>query len=81
MANLLIRDIEAPLKERLEESARKHNRSLSDEAKLLLQRALASGADDRKLGTLMSQLLPPESRSDDFVFEVPGEVSRPPDFE
>jgi plasmid stability protein len=81
MADLLIRDIEAPLKQRLEESARKNNRSLSDEVKLLLQRALATGTDDRKLGTLMRRSLPPESRSDDYVFEVPGEVSRPPDFE
>jgi len=77
MADLLIRDIEARLKERLEERARKNNHSLSDEAKLLLQRALASGTDDRRLGTLMSQLLPPESRSDDFVFEIRGDVSRP----
>jgi antitoxin FitA len=76
MTDLLIRDIEPRLKERLEESARKNNHSLSDEAKLLLQRSLASGTDDRRLGTLMSQLLPPESRSDDFVFEVPAEVSR-----
>jgi plasmid stability protein len=76
MADLLIRDIEVPLKQRLEESARKNNRSLSDEAKLLLQRALASEIDDRKLGTLMSQLLPPESRSDDFVFEIRGDGSR-----
>ena len=60
MADLLIRDIEAQLKRRLEESARRNNRSLSDEAKLLLQRALSTGTDDRKLGTLMSQLLPPE---------------------
>jgi plasmid stability protein len=81
MADLLIRNIEAPLKQRLEESARKNSRSLSDEAKLLLQRALASETDDRKLGTLMSQLLPPEDRSDDFVFEIRGDVSRPPDFE
>ena len=81
MADLLIRDIEARMKRQLEESARKNNRSLSDEAKLLLQRALATDGDDRRLGTLMSQLLPPESRSDDYVFEVPGEVSRPPEFE
>jgi antitoxin FitA len=81
MADLLIRDIETRLKRRLQESARRNNRSLSDEAKLLLRRALSIGTDDRKLGTLMSQLLPPESRSDDYVFEVPGKVSRPPDFE
>ena len=81
MADLLIRHIEARLKRRLEESARKNKRSLSEEAKLLLQRALAVGSDDRKLGTLMSELLPPASRSDEYIFETPGEISRPPDFE
>ena len=73
MADLLIRGIGGRLKRQLEESARKINHSPSDEAKLLLQRALASGTDDRRLGTLMSQLLLPESRSDDYVFEPPGD--------
>jgi plasmid stability protein len=43
MADLLIRNVEARLKRQLRESARRNNRSLSDEAKLLLQRALAMG--------------------------------------
>jgi plasmid stability protein len=81
MPDLLIRKIPPQLKRQIEENARKHNRSLSEEAKLLIQRALAAGADDRKLGTLMSQLLAPEDRSDEYIFEVPGDVSRPPDFE
>ena len=81
MADLLIRDIEPQLKRQLQENARKHNRSISDEAKLLLQRALATETGGRKLGTLMSQLLPPEDRSDDYVFEIRGEISKPPDFE
>jgi plasmid stability protein len=81
MADLLIRDLGAQLKRRLEESARGNNRSLSEEAKALIQRALAAETDNRKLGTLMSQLLPAEHRSDDFVFEVPEDISRPPDFE
>ena len=81
MTDLLIRDIGAQLKRRLEESARENNRNLSEEAKVLIQRALAAGADNRKLGTLMSQLLPAEDRSDEYVFEVSGDISRPPDFE
>jgi plasmid stability protein len=81
MTDLLIRNIEPRLKRQLQENARKHNRSISDEAKLLLQRALASEAGGRKLGTLMSQLLPPEYRSEEYVFEIRGEISRPPDFE
>jgi plasmid stability protein len=81
MVDLLIRDVGAQLKRKLEESARKNNHSLSEEAKVILQRALATNTDDRKLGTLMSQLLAPEDRSDDYVFEIRGDVSRPPDFE
>jgi hypothetical protein len=81
MPDLLIRDIEPQLKRQLEENARRNNHSLSEEAKLLIRRALAAGNDNRKLGTLMSQLLAPEDRSDDYVFEVPGDISRPPAFE
>jgi hypothetical protein len=81
MVDLLIRDVGAQLKRKLEESARKNNHSLSEEAKVILQRALTTKTDDRKLGTLMSQILPPEDRSDDYVFEIQGDVSRPPDFE
>jgi hypothetical protein len=81
MADLLIRDIDPRLKRELEDSARKNSNTLSEEAKLLIRRALSVEADTRKLGTLMSQLIPPEYRSDDFVFEVPGEISPPPDFE
>jgi plasmid stability protein len=81
MADLLIRDVGGRLKRQLEESARKNNHSLSEEAKAILRRALATEADDRKLGTMMSQLLAPEDRSDDYVFEIRGEISRPPDFE
>jgi antitoxin FitA len=81
MSDLLIRGIDPELKRRLEESARKHDRSLSEEAKALLQQALAMQSGERKLGTLMRQLLPPESRSNDYVFEIPGEAGPPPDFE
>jgi plasmid stability protein len=81
MSDLLIRDIDPELKRRLEERAQKHNHSLSDEAKDLLRRALTIQSGGRKLGTLIRQLLPPESRSNDFVFEIPGEAAPPPDFE
>jgi plasmid stability protein len=81
MSDLLIRDIDPQLKRQLEQSAEKHSRSLSDEAKALLQKALAAESGGRKLGTLMRQLLPPESRSDDYVFEIPEAAASPPDFE
>jgi plasmid stability protein len=79
MADLTIRGIEARLKRQLEERVRANRRSLSQEAKDLIERALATEIDNRKLGTLMSQLLAPEHRIDDDIFEVPGEISRPPE--
>jgi plasmid stability protein len=81
MADLLIRDIEPSLKKRIEEKARKHGNSLSDEAKELLRRALVAPEDNRKLGTLLFESVRPEDRGDDLVFEVPGEMSEPPNFE
>ena len=81
MTDLLIADIDPQLKRKLEESAEKHGQSLSDEAKALLLEALATEPGGRKLGTLMSQLVPPEDRSDDYVFEIRGEARRPPEFE
>jgi plasmid stability protein len=86
MSDLLIQDLDPELARQLEESACKHGRGLSDEAKWLLQKsplreALTAGAGGRKLGTLMRQLLPPEYRSDDYVFEIRGEASKPPEFD
>lgn len=81
MTDLLIRDIDPHLMGRIEESARKNNRSLSDEAKEILGDALMPPPADRKLGTWMFDLIRPEDRGDDLVFEVPGDISEPPNFE
>ncbi len=85
MADLLIRDVEPELKRQIEERARARRRSLSAEAKLLIRKGLLEAqpelTDERKLGTAMLELVRPEDRSDDLVFEIPGEVSKPPDFE
>lgn len=85
MADLLIRNVEAELKRQIEERARVHRRSLSAEAKLLIRKALTEPArepnDERKLGTAMLELVRPEDRGDDLVFEIPGGLSRPPEFE
>jgi hypothetical protein len=80
-SDILVRDVEPRLKLWLEESARKHHRSLSEEIKSLLQRVVAQGGGDRKLGTELYKLIRPEDRGDDLVFEVPGDISDPPKFE
>jgi plasmid stability protein len=80
VVDLLIRDIELDLKRQIEARARQHNHSLAEEAKVLLRRGLIAPEDDRKLGTELYNLVQPEDRGDDLVFEIPGEVSKPPDF-
>jgi plasmid stability protein len=81
MTDLLIRNIDPHLRQQLQERARSHGRSLSEEARLLLKKALSEPSDKRKMGKVLFGLVPEEFRGDDLVFEVPGEASQPPDFE
>jgi plasmid stability protein len=81
MSDLLIRHIDAYLKRRLEASARSHRRSLSEEARMLLKKALLESPEKRRMGTALLELVPEKYRSDDLIFEVPSDLSRPPDFE
>ena len=79
MPDLLVRDIEDDLKRLIEDRARAHRRSLSEEVKVLLREKLDVQQGSRKLGTEMFNLVRPEDRGDDLVFEIPGEISPPPD--
>jgi plasmid stability protein len=81
VTDLLICNVDPHLMRRIEESARKNNRSLSEEAKEILSRALAPSPDNRKLGTWMFDLIRPKDRGDDLVFEIPGDIAEPPNFE
>jgi hypothetical protein len=81
MPDLLIRDISVELKRQIERRARESEVSLSEAAKGLIETGLkGSETPRRRLGTEMFELLPPEFRSDDFEFEIPGEAREPPDF-
>jgi plasmid stability protein len=81
MTDLLIRNVDSHLKRQLAERARRNGRSLSEEARLLLKKAVLMPSDDRKMETALRELVPPEYRGDDLVFEVDDEARRPPDFE
>jgi hypothetical protein len=82
MADLLVRDIDPKLKRKIEESARAQGRSMSDEVKAALSEKFdASHPEDIKLGTWMFSLLPDEFRGDDLVFEIKGDMPKPPDFD
>jgi plasmid stability protein len=80
MTDMLIRKIDPRIKREIERRAREHGRSLSDEAKVVLQRGLNAPEPPLKMGTHLISLLPEEFRGDDLVFEIPGNVSDPPDF-
>jgi antitoxin FitA len=81
MADLLVRNIPAALKRQLKERARKNRQSMSEEAKALIRKGLDTAQPEIDMGTWMRSLVPPEHRSDEFVFKYPGEISKPPDFE
>jgi plasmid stability protein len=81
MSDILVRDVDPELERRLKESARAHQRSLSDEVKTLLRSKLAAPEDHRRLGTEMRNMLLPEDRGDDLVFEYKGDMPKPPDFD
>jgi plasmid stability protein len=84
MSDLLIRNIDPSLRQQIEQRAQSHGRSLSDEAKFLIRSSLAAIADgqsgDRGLGTAMLELVRPEDRGDDLVFEHRGGGSESADF-
>jgi plasmid stability protein len=81
MTDMLIRKVDPKLKREIERRAREHGRSLSDEAKLVLQRGLSVPEPPLKMGTYLMSLLPDEYRGDDLVFEYRSDIGRPPEFE
>jgi hypothetical protein len=80
MADLLIRGLSPGLRRQIQERAKKNHRSLSDEAKSLIQRGLIASVPSGGLGTRMFSMVREEDRGDDLVFEIPGQIREPPDF-
>jgi Antitoxin FitA-like, ribbon-helix-helix len=81
MKYLLIQDIDPEFYRRLEERAHLNGRSLAEEVEWLMREGLASPNSKIRMGTWMFNLVPPEYRSDDLVFEYDGPESPPPDFD
>jgi plasmid stability protein len=80
MTDLLIRNIDPKLKRRLEARARRSGRSLSEEAKTLIGKALAETTPKRGLGTELVELFRAAGNLE--LEERPRELPRqPPDFE
>jgi plasmid stability protein len=81
MSDLLIRRISPHMKRQIKERARTHGRSMSEEAKLLITKGLNTQEQEVKMGTWLFNLVRPEDRGDDLVFEYRGDFPKPPDFE
>jgi hypothetical protein len=81
MSDLLIRNIAPHLKRKIEESARERGESLSSTAQRLMERGLQDPESKGQLGTLLANLVPPEYRGDDLVFEYHGDPPVAPDFD
>lgn len=80
MSDLLIRNIDPRLKRRLEARARRSGRSLSEEAKALLSRAVVVAEPTRGLGTELVKLF--QSIGPVELEERPAQPPRrPPDLE
>jgi plasmid stability protein len=80
MSDLLLRNTDFHLLSRLRASARDHGRSVSEEAQVLLRKALWKPIEQRRMGDALLALVPEEARGDDLVFEISQDPSTPPDF-
>jgi len=78
--DLLIRNVSEKLKGRIEREARASETSLSEAAKALIEKGLGPSEPPRRLGTELFNLVPPEFRGDDLIFEIPDLAEDPPDF-
>ena len=81
MSDLLIRNMTARMKRQLQERARANGRSLSEEATLLLGKALSTREPEQNLWDWMRNLVSPEHRGDDLVFEYPDDIPKSADLE
>lgn len=79
MPDLLIRNMTPELKRRLAERARRDRRSLSEEAKLLLNRGLGKETSEKPVGTALVELF----RDAAIEFDNPARTAQraPPEFE
>lgn len=84
MPDILLRDVPPEMKRQIENLAHGHKRSISSEAKLLLERALSQSvgpAGAGGLGTRLKNLVPQEDWTDAFIQPRDQIDGEPPDFE
>jgi plasmid stability protein len=81
MSDLLIRKITPRMKRELQARARAHGRSLSEETKLVIDQGLRAPEPQFNMGDWLFNLVRPEDRGDDLVFEYRDDFPKPADFE
>ena len=65
----------------LKARARAHGRSLSEETKLVIDQGLRAPVPQLNMGDWLRNLVRPEDRGDDLVFEYRDDFPKPADFE
>jgi plasmid stability protein len=81
MSDLLVRKVPPRMKRELKARARAHGRSLSEETKLVIEKGLRAPESEMNMGDWLFNLVRPEDRGDDLVFEYPDNFPKPADFE
>ena len=83
MAQLIVRNLDETVRDRLRERARAHNRSMEAEVREILNAAVATGHDERRagIGTRISQLFAEHGVRPGEIEEMRGGDPRPMDFE
>jgi plasmid stability protein len=85
MAQLVVRNIEAEVKERLVQRARRHGRSMEEEVRVILRHAVgeelaSKAAPERGLGTRLVDFFAKHGFDED-IEELKGEEARPASFD
>ena len=82
MAQLIVRNIDEDVRDRLRERARAHNRSMEAEVREILRAAVATGHRERTgIGTQISELFAEQGVERGEIEEIRGGEARPTDFE
>ncbi|PPD05210.1 MAG: hypothetical protein CTY30_12190 [Methylocystis sp.] len=84
--DILLRDVPPEMKRQIEDLAHRHKRSISSQAKVLLERALSQAIPPQRagaggLGTRLKGLVSQEDWTDDFIQPRDQSDRVPPDFE
>ncbi|MFZ3179671.1 MAG: hypothetical protein WA156_05550 [Methylocystis silviterrae] len=87
MPDILLRDVSPEMKREIEDLAHGHKRSISSQAKVLLERALSQSVRPERargtggLGTRLKSLVSQEDWTDDFIQPRDQSDRAAPDFE